>query len=138
MAKLVQKKSDISGKRVLLVEDRTELRDTIEQGLVEAGYQVIASGDPMMALALVEKGNLELDVLVTDLVMPRLGGRELADRISALRPEMRAVFMSGHESEPPRGALPRPTRTELRKPFSIATLTHAIQNVLAAKMQRPT
>jgi signal transduction histidine kinase len=118
--------------RILLVEDRTELRDTMEQGLVAAGYQVIAAGDPLMALALVETGGLELDVLVTDLVMPKLGGRELAARIAALRPDLRAVFISGYESEQPvLMKLPaREHRTELRKPFSIAALTHAIQCVL--------
>ena len=119
--------------RILLVEDRAELRDTIEQGLVGAGYQVIATGDPSMALALVEKGDLELDVLVTDVVMPKLGGRELAARVVALRPNVRAVFMSGYESKPAGFSREPPTRehrAELRKPFTIATLTHAIERVL--------
>jgi two-component system cell cycle sensor histidine kinase/response regulator CckA len=118
--------------RILLVEDRAELRDTIEQGLVAAGYQVIAVGDPVMALTLVEKGDLELDVLVTDLVMPKLGGRELAARVAAVRPDVRAVFMSGNDSEPTLGtdAGEQQPRPELRKPFSIAALTHAIQRAL--------
>jgi two-component system, cell cycle sensor histidine kinase and response regulator CckA len=117
--------------RILVVEDRAELRDTIEQGLVAAGYQVIAVGDPLMALKLVEAGELELDVLLTDIVMPKLGGRELAARIGAMRPRMRTVFMSGYESAPPGSVSERKaSRAILRKPFSIAELTHTIQNVL--------
>ncbi|HEY8075090.1 MAG TPA: ATP-binding protein, partial [Labilithrix sp.] len=85
--------------RVLLVEDQEDLRDALEDGLVDAGYQVIAVGDPQAAVALVEKGDLELDVLVTDLLMPKLGGRQLAARLRLRRPRVRVVYISGFDRE---------------------------------------
>jgi signal transduction histidine kinase/ActR/RegA family two-component response regulator len=120
--------------RVLVVEDRDQLRDTIEEGLVAAGYQVMAVRDPMMALALVEKGDLELDVLVTDLVMPRLGGRELAARVRERRPAVRILYISGYDKQATEGrpdAVEAPSAPLLRKPFSIEELTNAIREVLA-------
>ncbi len=122
--------------RVLLVEDQAELRDTLEDGLVDAGYQVIAVGDPQTAIALVEKGDLELDVLVTDLVMPKLGGRQLAARLRVKRASVRVVYMSGYDRESeadPAAADLAPAGTLLHKPFALAELRGAIERELAQR-----
>jgi signal transduction histidine kinase/ActR/RegA family two-component response regulator len=119
--------------KVLVVEDQDDLRDTIEETLVAAGYQVVAVGDPVKALALVEHGDLEVDLVVTDLVMPKLGGRELAARVRVMRPRVSILYMSGYDrdedAEPPAsdGA---PAGALLAKPFSIESLTAAIHATL--------
>ena len=122
--------------RVLVVEDQESLRTTIEEALVEMGYRVIAVGDPLLAIALVERGGLELDVLLTDLVMPKLGGRELAQRVQACRPEIRIIYMSGYDRERVERASdgdgPHPDARLLRKPFSIEDLARNLHEVLSA------
>lgn len=114
------------GARVLVVEDNEELRATLEEGLAFAGYQVIGVEDPKRALSLVESGELELDVLVTDLSMPSMGGRELATRVQARRPDVVVVFMSGYDRE---GESAPALADVLQKPFSIDDLVRRIEEV---------
>lgn len=114
------------GARVLVVEDNVELRATFEEGLAFAGYQVIGVGDPKMALSLVESGDLELDVLVTDLSMPTMGGRELATRVKACRPNVAIVFVSGYDREGESAAV---LSDVLQKPFSIDDLVRRIEEL---------
>jgi signal transduction histidine kinase/CheY-like chemotaxis protein len=116
--------------KILVVEDQDSLRVTIEEALVEAGYHVIAVGDPMMAIALVERGGLELDVLLTDLVMAKMGGRELARRVQAHRPATRVLFMSGYDRDRAEAGGGTPGAPLLWKPFSIGDLTRNLHEVL--------
>ena len=85
--------------RILLVEDEPAVRDLTRRVLERAGYTVTAPTDLTDALALVEPGGPRLDVLVTDLVMPGLSGRELARRAIAARPELAVVLLSGYSAE---------------------------------------
>jgi CheY-like chemotaxis protein len=121
--------------RILVVEDQRSLRETIQEALIEAEYQVAAVGDPLMAIALVERGDLEVEVLVTDLVMPKLGGRELAARIRAKRPAVRILYMSGYDrqrhAEETNAIASAPAARLLTKPFAIEELTRAIAEVLS-------
>jgi CheY-like chemotaxis protein len=126
--------------KVLVVEDKEALRTTIEEALVEAGYHVIAVGDPLLALALVEQGGLELDVLLTDLVMARMGGRELASRVRAHRAGIRILYMSGYDRERAEGsaaAASAPRERLLAKPFSIEDLTRHLHEALNAPAHQP-
>ncbi|HEY8074274.1 MAG TPA: response regulator, partial [Labilithrix sp.] len=84
-------------------------------------------------VALVEKGDLELDVLVTDLLMPKLGGRQLAARLRLRRPRVRVVYISGFDRESendPSAAELAPIGVLLAKPFSLADLCAAIEREL--------
>lgn len=63
------------------------------------GFRVLVAGGPEEALCIAQSTPGPIDVLVTDVVMPELNGRELADRLSALRSEIKVIYMSGHTSE---------------------------------------
>jgi signal transduction histidine kinase len=81
---------------VLLVEDEEQVRDVVCEILRADGYRVLAAASPLEAIGLANGHTGALDLLLTDVVMPQMNGRELADRLKALRPEMRVLFVSGY------------------------------------------
>jgi CheY-like chemotaxis protein len=115
---------------VLLVEDEPRVRAVAGLALRRAGYAVLEAPDGQAALE-VARGAARLDVLVTDVVMPRLGGVDLAARLEAERPGVAVVFMSGYDRE---AQLPDSAGV-LRKPFTAATLTRAIRERLDARRE---
>ena len=80
---------------ILLVEDERSLREFLERTLTQAGYRVLAAGDGESALSLSEEFDGEIHLLVTDVMMPLMNGKDLADRLCALRPEIKVLFVSG-------------------------------------------
>ncbi|MBK7784450.1 MAG: MASE1 domain-containing protein [Gemmatimonadetes bacterium] len=84
---------------VLVVEDERMVRDLVRRTLARAGYQVLEAADGEAALALARTEPGTIDLLLTDVVMPRLGGRQLAARLQAERPGLRVLFMSGYASD---------------------------------------
>ena len=87
--------SEGGGKRILLVEDQAAVRDTAQRLLESAGYHVTAAEDGEVALALAAQMRVAPDLVVTDVVMPRMGGRDLVDGLRARWPEVPVLFMSG-------------------------------------------
>jgi CheY-like chemotaxis protein len=83
---------------VMLVEDETELRRMAEEILTRRGYRVIAA-PPEEAVATAERYRGPIDLLLTDVVMPGLSGREIADRIVRARPRTKVLYMSGYAGE---------------------------------------
>jgi PAS domain S-box-containing protein len=122
---------------VLLVEDEARVRAAEAQLLRRAGYTVIEAADGETALGVAGQG-ARIDVLVTDLVMPRLGGVALAAKLRKLRGPLPVVFVSGYGGEVPAGAdLRDASAAVLQKPFSAAALTRAIRERLAAVRRPP-
>jgi signal transduction histidine kinase/CheY-like chemotaxis protein len=81
---------------VLLAEDEVEVRELAALFMRSAGYTVLAASNGQEALELVERLSVRIDVLITDIVMPKMKGPELAKRLKALRPNLRVVYMSGY------------------------------------------
>ena len=101
---------------ILLVDDEDGIRQLLCDALVAAGYDVLQASDGAEALRLATDHRGEIDVLVTDVIMPHLNGLELARQLSAKRPEVKVVFISGHiEAQILLGA--DPGLVILRKPF---------------------
>jgi two-component system, cell cycle sensor histidine kinase and response regulator CckA len=84
---------------VLVVEDNDKVRSIVRAVLMKQGYNVLEASNGKDALELVEGNGRRVDLLVTDLVMPELGGRELAEQLGPLYPSMRVLFMSGYTPE---------------------------------------
>jgi PAS domain S-box-containing protein len=116
---------------VLVVEDDADVRELAANVLEEAGYTVIAAGGPREALAIVERRAGPLHLLLTDVVMPEMDGRVLAERIRHLRPEAKVLFMSGYAGEAlgPSGVLDSGIAL-LPKPFTPSSLTGMIAEAL--------
>ena len=117
---------------VLVVEDEESVRTLAGRVLTEAGYAVVVARDGREALALVEDGTA-VDIVLTDVVMPVMGGRELRDRIRAARPTLPVLFMSGYTgSDVMRRGLRDTGVPFLQKPFSPDSLMRKVREVLDA------
>jgi hypothetical protein len=114
---------------ILVVEDEPALRALVAQMLESKGYMVIAAESAEDALTIAESDLI--DLVLTDLVMPRISGRELAARIRAARPNARVLFMSGYADEAVvrHGALDAGAAF-VEKPFSANELARRVRDAL--------
>ena len=127
-----------SGQIVLVVEDEPALREVTRRMLADNGYQVTAVGGGLEALAALTHQLNRIDVLLTDVIMPQMQGKELAARVLALHPDTRVVFMSGYTQGllSAQGVL-EPGIRLIEKPFSEATLLTKLHEVLSAPQETP-
>ncbi len=116
---------------VLLVEDEDGVRDLVRAGLARLGYRVIDAPNAATALERAAAQPGRIDLLITDVVMPGMSARELADRLLAMHPAAKVVYMSGYSDAaigdrevPARGA------AFLRKPFTMEALARQVREVL--------
>jgi PAS domain S-box-containing protein len=116
---------------VLLVEDEAPLRAMVGEFLEGRGYQVLKAADAGEALRVAGRHGSEIDLVITDLVMPGLSGRELAGRLAHLHPEAKVLYMSGYAEDAgePQGSLP-PDAPFLQKPFALQALAQKVCEVL--------
>lgn len=132
-----RRSSPSAGETILLVEDEDTVRHLARRVLESQGYTVLEAinGDDALRMA-ADYGGV-IDLLVSDVVMPELGGRLLAERLIATRPETEVLFVSGYTDDEilRRGLLERGQRF-LRKPFTGTSLAHEVRTVLDAKKRR--
>jgi len=119
------------GETVLLVEDEVSLRRTCGIFLEELGYAVLTAESPEMALEIADVHRPTIDLLLTDVIMPGINGRQLAERLRAGHPGMRVLFMSGYTADiiDRYGVLERGIPC-LAKPFSRVELAVRLREVL--------
>jgi CheY-like chemotaxis protein len=116
---------------ILLVEDEDMVRGLMSEVLEREGYRVLACSHPAEGIAECRRHGGEIDLLLTDVVMPGMNGREMADRIHEFLPQLRVVFMSGYTEH----ALTQEGRVDpqfeyLQKPFTLKSLTEKLAKVL--------
>jgi PAS domain S-box-containing protein len=118
---------------VLLVEDDKMLLRLLTAMLEKSGYKVLAAGTPEIAQSLAQDHTGPIHLLVSDLIMPMMNGRELADKLQALRPEMKVLFMSGYSAGiiSSQGVIHDGIHL-LAKPISFADLTSSVRDILDA------
>jgi two-component system, cell cycle sensor histidine kinase and response regulator CckA len=117
--------------RVLLVEDEPQVRMQARRLLERYGHSVIEAKDGAEGLALFRTEPGTIDVVVSDVVMPVLGGVEMVGRMRSVSPEVPVVFVSGFTAQD--RDLPLDARTAfVPKPYSMASLCEAIEAVIAA------
>jgi len=116
---------------VLLVEDEKTILDLVRRQLTRLGYQVLHCDSPLEALELAAAEPSPIHLLVTDVIMPGMDGRTLATRLSASRPQMRCLYVSGYTADviAKRGVLDEGVHF-LGKPFDHATLAKKVREVL--------
>lgn len=118
------------GEVLLLVEDEDLVRTPARTILEARGYKVIEARDGLEGLSVCEGHEGGIDLLVSDLIMPGLGGRELADRALMIRPEMKVLFISAYTEDLMRREGLRNGVPFLRKPFSAVDLARSVRDAL--------
>ncbi len=116
---------------VLLVEDEVSVLKMTKTMLENLGYSVIAAEAPGKALQLAREGSI--DLLLTDVVMPEMNGRELAERLTAERPNLKCLFMSGYTADvmAQNSMLdPRESLRFIHKPFTVKELAEAVRKAI--------
>jgi CheY-like chemotaxis protein len=115
---------------VLVVEDEPAIRRLIGAVLGRSGYTVLDAADPYMALELAERHPEQIDLLLSDVVMPGMNGVVLAGRIREARPGVKVLFMSGHSDPDMEGGLQNAGAQFIQKPMSNAELAAKVRQVL--------
>ncbi|MEO7475947.1 MAG: PAS domain-containing protein, partial [Gemmatimonadales bacterium] len=113
---------------ILVVENETSVRQTASRALVDAGYVVLEAIDAEAALALVREGRTPVDLVLSNVVMPGLGGLAVAELLTAERPDVKVILMSGDTGADVARAAAR--TGFLQKPFSPDTLVGAVNEML--------
>lgn len=118
---------------ILLVEDEDLLRSVVREAIEEHGYQVLEARTPAEALTISDAFTDRIHLLVTDVVMPGMNGKELAERIIAVRPEIRVILMSGYTHHAVRNHTTLPAGVRyLEKPIPTTLLLQTIRAMLDA------
>jgi signal transduction histidine kinase len=114
---------------ILLVEDEPSVRVLAERLLTRHGYRVLSATDVEEAVAIAEERSGEIDLLLTDVIMPRLSGPDLAASLTSMLPQLKVLYMSGYADHP---RLRSDTTIVVAKPFTSAVLTSAVRAALDA------
>jgi len=116
---------------VVLVEDELAILDLAQTILERLGYTVVSARTPGEALVVAAEHSGPIDLLITDVVMPEMNGRELAERLRAVRPALKCLYMSGYTADiiSHRGILDEGVNF-IQKPFSMRVLAEKVREAL--------
>jgi signal transduction histidine kinase/CheY-like chemotaxis protein len=115
---------------VLVVDDKADLRDLAAESLEAFGYTSIPCNSAEEALQVLADARRPIDALLTDVVMPRMSGVELAERAQQVRPGLKVLYMSGHAPDPRHRALFADGRVFVQKPFTPESLAAKMADLL--------
>jgi PAS domain S-box-containing protein len=128
--------SSVKGEGViLLAEDDRSVRRLVVSELMRRGFTVIEAEDGVAALETFKRDNDRIDVLVTDVVMPRMNGADLAKQCEKIRPGLKILFISGHPERAGAGLDPTGVTNLLMKPFTADTLAARIKEMMTGTGQ---
>jgi len=119
---------------ILFAEDEEDVRLLVTESLRQQGYTVVPAQNGEEALALVRGGEVEIDLLLSDVIMPKMGGIELAQAMEALNPACKILFISGYSEDAQ--AIRNTVNADmlfLKKPFSPTVLANKVRDVLEGK-----
>jgi len=137
----VQESGGLSGSQqgnetILVAEDEPGVRKLVCDALEQLGYTVLAAGDGDEALRVLEQHSQPVHLLLTDVIMPLMIGRDLAMRVQSVKPEAKVVYMSGYTDDALAfHGFPQPNTGFIQKPFTVSTLAGEIRRVLSEDSQ---
>ena len=130
---LAAQKVEPGSETILLVEDEANLRYLARQYLEKQGYKVIEAADGAVAMQIAVAHEAIIHLLLTDVIMPGMNGRELAQRIAEIRPNVKILYMSGYtENVIGHNGIMEPGVRLLQKPFNLRDLKSKVREVLDA------
>jgi CheY-like chemotaxis protein len=126
-----------TSRRILVVEDEPPVRGLIRKVLERKGYDVLTASDGETALQVAADRPGEIDLLIADLVMPGMSGREVAEKLAIMEPDMATILISGYTTDDlVRAGIEQGDYVFVPKPFSPETLTTRVAEVLRARTTR--
>jgi two-component system, cell cycle sensor histidine kinase and response regulator CckA len=122
---------------ILLVEDETGVRQLVREMLQRLGYRILEASNGPEAIRIFERHQSSIDLLLTDVIMPQVSGRELAERLKTLRPSLKVLYISGYTDDmlAHHGVLEANVFL-LQKPFAPDDLAKKLREVLDASSAR--
>jgi two-component system, cell cycle sensor histidine kinase and response regulator CckA len=124
-------RSTFGSETILVVEDEEVLRNLVRDVLRTHGYALLVAGTGEEALAIAERHEGPIDLVMSDIVLPGMSGLELVDRMAKARPRAKVLLMSGYADETiARHGVLDPAVPFLQKPFQLHDLTHRVREVL--------
>jgi len=120
---------------IMFVEDEEGLREVCANFLRSKGYDVLTAEDGIQALSICRRLDRPVQLLVTDLIMPRMGGAELAKHALAMSPGLRTIYVSAYDSQALLHGAPAAGQPLLQKPFSMADLAKQVRASLNSTTQ---
>ena len=118
------------GETILVVEDADGIRNMVCAMLAQQGYQCLEASDGADALRMLDQTSEPIDLVLTDVIMPKMTGAELSRHLVRLRPELRVVFMSGYSDDPAVREFERIPPIFLAKPFTSTALFEKVRRAL--------
>ncbi|MBS1865110.1 MAG: PAS domain S-box protein [Acidobacteria bacterium] len=129
-------KAERGSETVLLVEDDDAVRELAEAILAAQGYKVICANGPKRAEEIAAERSKEIDLVLTDVIMPAMSGRELVKKLSERNPKLRVLYMSGYtDNVIAQGGVLEEGLAFLQKPFTPRALSQKVREVLDAAVQ---
>ena len=124
-----------ASRTVLLVDDEPSIRQLMRRLLLSLGYQLLEACNGSEALEVADQRRAPLDLLLTDVIMPKMNGFALAARVTSRHPETRVLFITGQAADRPEveDTLRRTPHAFLLKPFTATALTQKVQYLLLAR-----
>jgi len=131
-ARLAPAADDTGQGTILLVEDEKDLRILNARGLTSRGYTVLQAGNGLEAIEVLEHHDGNIDLVVSDVVMPEMDGPSLLKELRRRRPELKIIFVSGYAEEAFANNKPEGQHAFLAKPFSLKTLIATVKETMAS------
>ena len=127
----VESKTEAQGETILVVEDNDLVRDVTEMLLKELDYNVLSTGDPSEAIRIIKECPEKIHLIVSDVVMPGMSGRDMAKKITNILPDIKILFMSGYNSDSiVHDSVLYEGLNFLKKPFTTSKLALKVREVL--------
>lgn len=120
------RQADLKGKTILIAEDEPSIRSALKRALKRLGHDVLAAEDGAEALEIYRKERQHIGMVITDMVMPKLGGAELVKQVRELEPRMRFLYSTGYDEADPEVAGYDPEIPVLGKPWTLDQLEEAV------------
>jgi len=115
---------------VLVVEDDPMVRSVTKSMLEMLGYTVLVAATPQAALSLSERREVQIDLLISDVVMPQMKGPELCDKMRAIRPDLHVLFISGYAANALSNGPDARAEPVLQKPFTMGVLAEGVRSAM--------
>jgi len=120
---------------IVVAEDAVPIRKMLCAMLSQSGYRCLEAADGREALDLIQAAPQAIDLLLTDVIMPNMGGIDLARRVARVEPRVRILFMSGYSDDPIVRSIERSPASFLAKPFTASALLEKVRETLDSPWQ---